>query len=333
MATTTQVIGRDFLLQEEPQILSLKELQPPTLTIEEQPARFYRYRYESDIRMDSGRVGGLLLGRSSTDGNKSFVRVRVSGIDPAVHSQLQLTVCTVSAEEKAPHPYYLHGDHCSSGYFQLKKSVDALRDSGGEWEITFDRLAVICVPKLRKMEIEKSLEDRRRSFPQLRDYPTATSTQYTSKSLDRISLAFSLSFSDVFGREWHLSTVFSDEIVGENLKKRIEIDCLNPAEVLMGDGSMLAIHTATPTTGICRSNIKVHFAVTNRATGSQTEFVADVEVVKKHLLLVRTPDVRSSGFKDRMKCEVTVQSDGFKSESLCIVFLPESRTSLKSLRR
>uniref|UniRef100_A0A1I8HPZ0 RHD domain-containing protein n=1 Tax=Macrostomum lignano TaxID=282301 RepID=A0A1I8HPZ0_9PLAT len=72
VATTTQVIGRDFLLQEEPQILSLKELQPPTLTIEEQPARFYRYRYESDIRMDSGRVGGLLLGRSSTDGNKSF---------------------------------------------------------------------------------------------------------------------------------------------------------------------------------------------------------------------------------------------------------------------
>uniref|UniRef100_A0A1I8HNB4 RHD domain-containing protein n=1 Tax=Macrostomum lignano TaxID=282301 RepID=A0A1I8HNB4_9PLAT len=247
-ATTTPLIGRDILLEAEPQILSLKEPQPPSLTIEEQPTRFYGFRYES--QQASYHLGRLLLGRSSTDGNKSFVRVCVSGIDPAVHSQLQLTVCTVSAEEKAPHPYYLRGDHCSNGYFQLNKSVDSLRDSGGEWEITFERLAVSQTTKKR---IEDHMEARRRNVPRLPDCPTAPSTQYTTKNLGRIRLAFSLSFVDFFGRKGQLSTVFSDPIVS-----------------------------------IQKSDIKVHFIVTNKATGNRTEFVVDVDVVKKHLLLVRT---------------------------------------------
>ncbi|PAA82370.1 hypothetical protein BOX15_Mlig001933g2 [Macrostomum lignano] len=337
----TQVIGRDFLLQADPQLFSLKEPQPPSLTIEEQPARFYRFRYESEIEKNSSRVGGLLLGRSSTDGNKSFVRVRVSGIDPAVHSQLQLTVCTVSAEEKAPHPYYLHGDHCSNGYFQLKKFFDPLRDSGGEWEITFERLAVICVLKKTKKDIEDGMEARRRNVPQLPNCPTAPSTQYTTKNFGCIRLAFSLSFSDIFGRVGQLSTVFSDEIVSEKENKTIRVDCLNPAEVPKEGGSMLAIHTTTPTTGIQKKDIKVHFTFTNETTGNRTEFVADVKEVKKHLLQVKTPDLRSANVSERQKCLVVVHSHGWKSQELNILFLsskwnpgmiPQSGTAVKRAR-
>ncbi|PAA82371.1 hypothetical protein BOX15_Mlig001933g1 [Macrostomum lignano] len=329
VASEARYFGRDFLLQEEPQILSLKEPQPPSLTIEEQPARFYRFRYESQIEKDSGRVGGLLLGRSSTDGNKSFVRVRVSGIDPDVHSQLQLTVCTVSAEEKAPHPYYLHGDHCSNGYFQLNKSVDSLRDSGGEWEITFERLAVICIIRKTKKDIENGMEARRRNVPQLPNCLTAPSTQYTTKNFGRIRLAFSLSFSDVFGREWQLSTVFSDPIVSEKENKTIQVDCLNPVEVPKEGGSMLAIHTSTPTTGIQKSDIKVHFTVFNEVTGKRTEFVADVKEVKKHLLQVRTPDLRYATVSERQKCSVIVHSHGGKSQQLSIMVLRDPSNSSK----
>ncbi|PAA67132.1 hypothetical protein BOX15_Mlig025746g1 [Macrostomum lignano] len=344
----TQVIGGDILLQAEPQLLSLKEPQPPSLTIEEQPARFYRFRYESEIEKDSSRVGGLLLGRSSTDGNKSFVRVRVSSIDQAVHSQLQLTVCTVSAEEKAPHPYYLHGDHCSNGYFQRNKSVDSLRDSGGEWEIAFERLAVICIIRKTKKDIENGMEARRRNVPQLPNCLTAPSTQYTTKNFGRIRLAFSLSFSDIFGKEWQLSTVFSDPIVSEKENKTIQVDCLNPVEVPKEGGSMLAIHTSTPTTGIQKSDIKIHFIVTNEATGDRTEFVVDVDVVKKHLLHLRTPDLRrtTATVNERQKCSVVVHSHGWKGKELSINFVrdqansskgnpgipPQSGTSLKRAR-
>ncbi|PAA90472.1 hypothetical protein BOX15_Mlig008833g1 [Macrostomum lignano] len=346
VASEARYFGRDILLQAEPQLLSLKELQPPSLTIEEQPARFYRFRYESEIEKDSGRVRGLLLGRSSTDGNKSFMRVRVSDIDPAVHSQLQLTVCTVSAEEKAPHPYYLHGDHCSDGYFQLKKSVDPLRDSGGEWEITFERLAVICLLKKTKKYIEDGMEARRRNVPQLPNCPTAPSTQYTTKNFGRIRLAFSLSFVDFFGREGQLSTVFSDPIVSEKENKTVQVDCLNPAEVPMEGGSMLAIHTSTPTTGIQKSDLKVHFTVINKLTRDRTEFVVDVDAVKKHLLQVRTPDLRNATVNERLNCLVVVHSHGWKSGKLNIYFArnqsncskwntgtpPQSGTALKRAR-
>ncbi|PAA90475.1 hypothetical protein BOX15_Mlig011721g1 [Macrostomum lignano] len=335
MATTTQLIGRDVLLPEQPRILVLHEPQPlpkpPSLTIEEQPARFYRFRYESEIEKDSGRVGGLLLGRSSTDGNKSFVRVRVSDIDPAVHSQLQLTVCTVSAEEKAPHPYYLHGDHCSNGYFQLKKTVDSAI-GGSEWEITFNRLAVICVTRKSQKDIERAVELRRANVPSLPDAVESSKVEYTSRSMGSIRLAISLQFTDTRGMHWWQSTVYSDPINDDKQKKSIAVERLNPAEVPLTGGSLVAILTKTPTTGINKNDIKVDLqtlhgqssagSASAESTGSLRNFVRSCSIVelKKHLLVVRTPDMTSITRNDRLKCRLTVRSNGFESEDLEIVF-------------
>ncbi|PAA90470.1 hypothetical protein BOX15_Mlig016889g2, partial [Macrostomum lignano] len=107
--------------------------------------------------------------------------------------------------------------------------------------------------------------------------------------------------------------------------KTIKVDCLNPATVLMEGRSMLAIHTSTPTTGIQKSDIKVHFTVINEAT--ETKFVADVKEVKKHLLKVEIPDVRCATANERLKGFVVVHSHGGKSEKLNIQFetdLPNS---------
>uniref|UniRef100_A0A1I8HPJ5 RHD domain-containing protein n=1 Tax=Macrostomum lignano TaxID=282301 RepID=A0A1I8HPJ5_9PLAT len=217
---------------------------------------------------------------SSTDGNKSFVRVRVSDIDPAVHSQLQLTVCTVSAEENAPHPYYLHGDHCSNGYFQLKKPVDAL-DGKAVWDICFDRLSVICVPKKNKASMEKAMEARLRDVPTPSDCPTGPSAKYTQTNLAQIRLAFSLTYCDIFYREWLLSTVFSDKIVSDKEKKNIDVIALNPAEAPMDGGCTIAIHTKASTAGIQKGQVKVHFSCFNDIKRERVVLVSDVHELRK----------------------------------------------------
>uniref|UniRef100_A0A1I8II91 RHD domain-containing protein n=1 Tax=Macrostomum lignano TaxID=282301 RepID=A0A1I8II91_9PLAT len=249
------------------------DVQIPTLTIEEQPARFYRFRYESEIEKDSGRVGGLLLGRSSTDGNKSFMRVRVSDINPAVHSQLQLTVCTVSAEENAPHPYYLHGDHCSNGYFQLNKSVT----SKDFWDVSFDRLAVIRVTKQKNKNSEMDMEARRNNLPAF-----LHCKDYATDKLNEIRLVFCLEFTDTNGQNWQLNNPeFSDKISSAKEKKNIEITSLNPVEVPIKGRCMIAIHSSNPTTGIPMRDVKVHFIVTNVDTKQKAVYVRDVDVMKK----------------------------------------------------
>ncbi|PAA68869.1 hypothetical protein BOX15_Mlig033322g1 [Macrostomum lignano] len=127
----------------------------PVLEILTQPVEHHRPRYESEI--STNKIGGLLLGRGSTGkDNRAFIKLKISGIDPAVHRELQLFVC-VASQNGELHPYYLHGDGCRDGCFFWVKQVDYRTPS--EIEIKFERLAVIRC-KTSSDAIQEALKKR-----------------------------------------------------------------------------------------------------------------------------------------------------------------------------
>uniref|UniRef100_A0A1I8IJG5 PLAT domain-containing protein n=1 Tax=Macrostomum lignano TaxID=282301 RepID=A0A1I8IJG5_9PLAT len=185
----------------------------------------------------------------------------------------------------------------------------------------FNRLAVICVTRKSQKDIERAVELRRANVPSLPDAVESSKVEYTSRSMGSIRLAISLQFTDTRGMHWWQSTVYSDPINDDKQKKSIAVERLNPAEVPLTGGSLVAILTKTPTTGINKNDIKVDLQTLHGQSSAGSASAESTGSLRNfHLLVVRTPDMTSITRNDRLKCRLTVRSNGFESEDLEIVF-------------
>uniref|UniRef100_A0A1I8F3S4 RHD domain-containing protein n=1 Tax=Macrostomum lignano TaxID=282301 RepID=A0A1I8F3S4_9PLAT len=160
-----------------------------SIEILEQPTRYHRFRYEKEV--SGGKLGGLLYGRSE----KSCVRVRVSNIDPLMQKSVTVIGGTVSPD-LYPHPFFMVGDDCRSGTFQLKKDTDSL---GGktEFEISLEKVSLVCVLLRPPDKLQEAVNRRLAiNFNPFNKDLTSMSSMYTARNLKPLRLAFQIFVTD-----------------------------------------------------------------------------------------------------------------------------------------
>uniref|UniRef100_A0A1I8F370 RHD domain-containing protein n=1 Tax=Macrostomum lignano TaxID=282301 RepID=A0A1I8F370_9PLAT len=126
---------------------------------------------------------------------KSCVRVRVSNIDPLMQKSVTVIGGTVSPD-LYPHPFFMVGDDCRSGTFQLKKDTDSL---GGktEFEISLEKVSLVCVLLRPPDKLQEAVNRRLAiNFNPFNKDLTSMSSMYTARNLKPLRLAFQIFVTD-----------------------------------------------------------------------------------------------------------------------------------------
>uniref|UniRef100_A0A1I8IVL2 RHD domain-containing protein n=1 Tax=Macrostomum lignano TaxID=282301 RepID=A0A1I8IVL2_9PLAT len=193
-----------------------------SIEILEQPTRYHRFRYEKEV--SGGKLGGLLYGRSE----KSCVRVRVSNIDPLMQKSVTVIGGTVSPD-LYPHPFFMVGDDCRSGTFQLKKDTDSL---GGktEFEISLEKVSLVCVLLRPPDKLQEAVNRRLAiNFNPFNKDLTSMSSMYTARNLKPLRLAFQIFVTDYNDVTAPTSAaVYSEEIYDYKQEPRLGLYDLHP---------------------------------------------------------------------------------------------------------
>uniref|UniRef100_A0A1I8IUN8 RHD domain-containing protein n=1 Tax=Macrostomum lignano TaxID=282301 RepID=A0A1I8IUN8_9PLAT len=244
-----------------------------SIEILEQPTRYHRFRYEKEV--SGGKLGGLLYGRSE----KSCVRVRVSNIDPLMQKSVTVIGGTVSPD-LYPHPFFMVGDDCRSGTFQLKKDTDSL---GGktEFEISLEKVSLVCVLLRPPDKLQEAVNRRLAiNFNPFNKDLTSMSSMYTARNLKPLRLAFQIFVTDYNDVTAPTSAaVYSEEIYDYN--------CSQFSVHLVED------HNEHDNEAFLEAELRVKMAK---------------KVCDNHLIVAEKPDLTElwQSANERLKCQVVI---------------------------
>uniref|UniRef100_A0A1I8HXC3 RHD domain-containing protein n=1 Tax=Macrostomum lignano TaxID=282301 RepID=A0A1I8HXC3_9PLAT len=173
----------------------------------EQPSEYHRFRYETEV--SNGKLGGLLYGRT---GNRSHVRLRVSGIDPLLHKSLIIIGATINSD-LLPHPYFMVGDNCSNGAFQLKKDVDSLSNKS-EFEFALEKVSLVCV-STKGAKLQEAIENRKKiNFNPFNK--NMDEARYNSRNLKSIRLVFQVFYTDYNDQHQPTNAIVTSDVITDS---------------------------------------------------------------------------------------------------------------------
>uniref|UniRef100_A0A1I8JG43 RHD domain-containing protein n=1 Tax=Macrostomum lignano TaxID=282301 RepID=A0A1I8JG43_9PLAT len=228
----------------------------------EQPSEYHRFRYETEV--SNGKLGGLLYGRT---GNRSHVRLRVSGIDPLLHKSLIIIGATINSD-LLPHPYFMVGDNCSNGAFQLKKDVDSLSNKS-EFEFALEKVSLVCV-STKGAKLQEAIENRKKiNFNPFNK--NMDEARYNSRNLKSIRLVFQVFYTDYNDQHQPTNAIVTSDVITDSNADITSFKAELQAEA----------HGSCPCT---------------------------VKVVKKHLLVISKPDASNylTNLNERNKCHLVI---------------------------
>lgn len=268
-----------------------------SISIIEQPTEYHRFRYETEVV--GGKLGGVLYGRH---GNKSCVRLRVTGIDPLQHQSIIVIGGTVNPEG-FPHPYFMVGDSCSDGAFQFRKEVAAL---GGktELEITLEKVSLVCV-STKGEKLAEAIGNRKRiNFnPCNKDMD---SVKYNSRNMKSVRLVFQIYYQNFESQAIATSAiVVSDTITDARQQAKLGIFGVHPGSLSVGSQQDVWVYfdDQLPHTD------KGMFTAEIQSSEQGVLVQAVVKEAKKHLLIIGVPDLTPyfANCNERVKCDLVVK--------------------------
>ncbi|PAA91497.1 hypothetical protein BOX15_Mlig020664g4 [Macrostomum lignano] len=274
-----------------------------SLSILEQPARYHRFRYETEIA--GGKLGGLLYGRS---GSKSCVRLTLRGADPAVCRTVIVIGGTISPDGY-PHPFYMHGDSCESGAFQWRRDITAA-DVGKEIEICLEKVSLVCVPHGGSSgKLQKAI--KRREEIQFNPFNKKISEiRYTSRNVRELRLVFQAYYIDLNGKTVPCKGAIAQTEVISDIKfqTKLEIEEAHPSEGYVHAKQQemwLYFKDALPHTDASQYNAFLDF---------EGEQIVQCKVLwlKKQLMSITIPSLRGSALPegsataDRIECSIRI---------------------------
>ncbi|PAA90850.1 hypothetical protein BOX15_Mlig000125g1 [Macrostomum lignano] len=275
-----------------------------SIEILEQPTRYHRFRYEKEV--SGGKLGGLLYGRSE----KSCVRVRVSNIDPLMQKSVTVIGGTVSPD-LYPHPFFMVGDDCRSGTFQLKKDTDSL---GGktEFEISLEKVSLVCVLLRPPDKLQEAVNRRLAiNFNPFNKDLTSMSSMYTARNLKPLRLAFQIFVTDYNDVTAPTSAaVYSEEIYDYKQEPRLGLYDLHPSSSEVPGTHNIWFYFDAPLSHTDCSQFSVHLVEDHNEHDNEAFLEAElrVKMAKKHLIVAEKPDLTElwQSANERLKCQVVI---------------------------
>ncbi|PAA86480.1 hypothetical protein BOX15_Mlig029207g1, partial [Macrostomum lignano] len=222
------------------------------------------------------------------------------GIDPLLHKSLIIIGATINSD-LLPHPYFMVGDNCSNGAFQLKKDVDSLSNKS-EFEFALEKVSLVCV-STKGAKLQEAIENRKKiNFNPFNK--NMDEARYNSRNLKSIRLVFQVFYTDY--NDQHQPTnaiVTSDVITDSRQQAKLGIFDVHPNLATVGGCHNIWVYFDDPLPHADITSFKAELQA--EAHGSCP---CTVKVVKKHLLVISKPDASNylTNLNERNKCHLVI---------------------------